>query len=185
MSAARLEPAAGRRSAPCSRGDERPKDVLEDSKALPVPASSPRPRLSRSVSSRESVAGPLPSPCADCRRDRCIRAFATGLRDRPSCPSAILLGDLAEVLVEDHNIVPFGPLLALAGGLVAPGVGGRTESSQWGRPLRFGALRDRAEIADENDLVDAPAIFFLQCKRQIGVEGSFLSCMDVPLWRGS
>src|SRR4029079_1457757 len=36
----------------------------------------------------------------------------------------ILLGDLAQVLVEDHDRVPFGCLAALARGLVAPGLGG-------------------------------------------------------------
>ena len=34
----------------------------------------------------------------------------------------ILLGDLAQALVDDDDAVPFGALLALAGCLVAPGI---------------------------------------------------------------
>ncbi len=37
----------------------------------------------------------------------------------------VLLGDLAEALVEDHHAVPLGLFLALAGGLVAPAFRGR------------------------------------------------------------
>src|SRR5271168_3361605 len=38
---------------------------------------------------------------------------------------AVLLRHLAEVLVEDHDVVPLGLFLALARGLVAPGLRGR------------------------------------------------------------
>ena len=34
-------------------------------------------------------------------------------RDKPLSPCAVLLGDVSEPLVEDHNAVPFGALLAL------------------------------------------------------------------------
>src|SRR5580692_7803712 len=82
---------------------------------------------------------------------------------------AILLGDLAQILVEDHDIVPFGPLLALAGGFVAPGLGGG-EREAYDRIAGAGSpdLGIAAEITDENDLVDAPSHGCLPyCKRQI------------------
>src|SRR5208282_3531742 len=69
---------------------------------------------------------------------------------------AILLGDLAEVLVEDHDVVPLGLLLALARGLVAPGLGGGGREAYnliaGIEPPDVGVL---AQIADQNDFVDA------------------------------
>ena len=68
----------------------------------------------------------------------------------------ILLDDLAERLGEDHHAVPLGFFLALAGGLVAPGLGGR--HAQIGdRPPVLGPpdFRILAEISDQNHLVYA------------------------------
>src|SRR5207253_5547712 len=68
----------------------------------------------------------------------------------------ILLGDLAESLVEDHDAVPLGLFLALAGALVAPGL--RRRDAQIGdRPpiLCPPDFRILAEISDQNHLVHA------------------------------
>src|SRR5258708_4200929 len=68
----------------------------------------------------------------------------------------ILLGDLAEALVEDHDAVPLGLFLALAGALVAPGL--RRRHAQIGdRPTVLGPpdLRVLAEISDQNHLIYA------------------------------
>ena len=46
----------------------------------------------------------------------------------------VLLGDLAEPLVEDHDAVPLGLFLALAGGLVAPAFRGGDRRLAIGRP---------------------------------------------------
>jgi len=100
-----------RRSAPCSRGDERPKDVLEDSEGAAcagvfAPAAA--------IEKRQFAAKAL----QDHFRRLALIAVAIGVFARLQLAFeidlrallAILLGDLAEVLVEDHNIVPFGPL---------------------------------------------------------------------------
>src|SRR5229473_638977 len=68
----------------------------------------------------------------------------------------VFLGEFGEPLVEDHDAVPLGALLALARHLVAPALGGREVQigdahAVLGR-ADFGVA---AEIADENDLVDA------------------------------
>src|SRR5690606_912337 len=68
----------------------------------------------------------------------------------------VLLRDLGEIVVEDHDVVPLGLFLALAGVLVAPGlrrgnahVDDRVAAAQ---PADF---RVCPEIAHQNDLVDA------------------------------
>src|SRR5262249_3990011 len=67
----------------------------------------------------------------------------------------ILLGDLGEVLVEDHHAVPFGLLAPLAGRLVAPVLaGGEPQIDDWPPILSLTDFGVGAEIADENDLVD-------------------------------
>src|SRR3954454_25350552 len=68
----------------------------------------------------------------------------------------ILFGDLAEPFIEDHDAVPLGLFLALAGRLVAPRL--RGGDAQIGdRPPVLGAadFRILAEISNQNDLVDA------------------------------
>src|SRR3990167_5536572 len=68
----------------------------------------------------------------------------------------ILLGHLDQVVVENHHPVPLGALIALARGAVAPGFRGR--QAEVGHPVARveGAdLRILAQIADQNDLVDA------------------------------
>src|SRR4029078_4273742 len=66
----------------------------------------------------------------------------------------ILLGDLAEPLAEDHDAMPLGLFLALAGVLVAPGFR-RRHAQICDRTGIIGAadLRIFAEIANQNDLV--------------------------------
>src|ERR1700704_486178 len=66
----------------------------------------------------------------------------------------ILLGDFAQPFIEDHDPVPFGLFLALAGGLVAPAFrGGYAQIGD--RPAVLGPpdFRILAEIADQNHLV--------------------------------
>src|SRR5229473_1056352 len=68
----------------------------------------------------------------------------------------ILLGDPAKPLVEDHHPVPFGPLPAFAGGLVAPAVGRRhAQVRHWPAVLGAADFRIRPEIADQDHLVHA------------------------------
>src|SRR5690606_31076456 len=67
-----------------------------------------------------------------------------------------LLDDVDEPVVEDHDAMPFGPLAALAGIAVAPGLRGRDREIGDTRPvLRAAYLRVAPEIADKNDRVDA------------------------------
>src|ERR1700677_735669 len=69
---------------------------------------------------------------------------------------AILFGDLADILVEDHDVVPLGALLALAGVLVLPGFGRRQgEADDAIAGIEVGHFRVFAEVADQNDFVDA------------------------------
>ena len=80
------------------------------------------------------------------------RAFDVNLR----ALFQILLGDLAQVLIEDHDPVPLGLFLALAGRLVAPRIRGRY--AQIGdRPAVLGPANFRigAEVADQNHFVHA------------------------------
>src|SRR5262252_7026037 len=68
----------------------------------------------------------------------------------------ILLGDLAQTLVEDHDAVPLGLFLAFAGCLVAPAFGGRdTQIGDRPAVLRPPDLRILAEVSDQNHLVHA------------------------------
>src|SRR5262249_44757331 len=68
----------------------------------------------------------------------------------------VLLGDLGKALAEDDNAMPLGLFAALAGRLVAPGVGGGDPQVD-DRTAVLGAadFRVRAKIADQNDFVDA------------------------------
>src|SRR5690242_647630 len=67
----------------------------------------------------------------------------------------VFLGNLGKPLVEDHDAVPFGALLALARHLVAPGLGGGDRQiGDAHAVLRRTDLGVAAEIADENHLVD-------------------------------
>src|SRR6476660_864238 len=69
---------------------------------------------------------------------------------------AVLLGDLAEILVENHDIVPFGAVAPLAGRLVAPGLGRRQrEGDDAVAGIQPAHFRIASEIAEEDDLVDA------------------------------
>src|SRR2546429_3911933 len=68
----------------------------------------------------------------------------------------VFLGEFGEPLVEDHDAVPLGLLLALALVAVAPALACR--EVQVGDPHPVLGRADfgvAAEIADENDLVDA------------------------------
>src|SRR5882762_582950 len=68
----------------------------------------------------------------------------------------VFLGDRDEVLVEDHDAVPLGALLALAGIAVAPALRGRqVQIGDAGAVIGRADLGVAAEIADENHLVDA------------------------------
>ena len=68
----------------------------------------------------------------------------------------ILLDDLAQRLGEDHHPMPLGLFLALAGRLVAPGIG-RRHAQIGNRPpiLRPPDLGILAEVSDQNHLVHA------------------------------
>src|SRR6516162_4012894 len=67
----------------------------------------------------------------------------------------VLSGDLGQSAKKRYP-VPLGPLLLLAGLLVAPALARRHAQVSHGRTGGHGArLRVRAEITDENDLVDA------------------------------
>src|SRR4249919_2164219 len=83
---------------------------------------------------------------------RLQRAFEVNLR----AFLEVLLGDLGETLAEDHDAMPFGLLAPLAGRLVAPGLRGRHPQID-DRAAVLGAadLGVGAQIADQNDLVDA------------------------------
>ena len=89
----------------------------------------------------------------------------------------ILLGDLAQALVEDRDIVPFGLFAPLAGVLVAPAfAGGDAQVGDRAAVLHVADFRVGAEIADQNDLVDGTghdASSFVaaraQCNRSAGV----------------
>src|SRR5262249_9124171 len=74
----------------------------------------------------------------------------------------ILLGDLGEPLAENDHAMPFGLFATFAGGLVAPVFGGG-DAQVRDRPAVLGAadFRIGAQIADENDLVDAACHDFL------------------------
>jgi hypothetical protein len=66
----------------------------------------------------------------------------------------ILLGDLAELLAEDHHPVPLGLFAALAGVLVAPTLRGRdVQIADRTTVLSAADLRVSPEIANEDDLV--------------------------------
>src|SRR5580698_5005291 len=83
---------------------------------------------------------------------RLQRAFDENLR----AFLKVLLGDPAQILVEDDDAVPFGFLTPLAGRLVFPRI--RSRDAQIGnRPAVLGAadFRIRAEIADQDNFVDA------------------------------
>ncbi len=69
---------------------------------------------------------------------------------------AVLLGHLAEILVEDHDVVPLGALLALARVLVAPSLrSGEGEAYDLIAGVQPAHFRILAQIADEDHLVDA------------------------------
>src|SRR5262249_45146755 len=68
----------------------------------------------------------------------------------------VLLGDPAQVLVEDDDAVPFGLFPPLAACLVAPALGsGDAQVGHWPSILGAPNFRVRAQIADQDDLVDA------------------------------
>src|SRR5487761_110680 len=68
----------------------------------------------------------------------------------------VLLDDLDQSVVEHDDAVPFGAFLALAGGLVAPGFGGRDRHvGDAGAVIGRTNLGVPAEIADQDHLVDA------------------------------
>src|SRR5579859_3080352 len=65
------------------------------------------------------------------------------------------LGDLDQVLVEDHHAMPLGPLFSLAGIPVLPGLGRRDRQvADLAAALHRADLRILAQITDENHLVD-------------------------------
>src|SRR4030095_3507765 len=69
----------------------------------------------------------------------------------------VLLGDLAQALVEDHDTVPLGALAVLAAGAVAPALrGGDRQMHDLGAVLSRAPLRVATEITHQNHLVDAP-----------------------------
>src|SRR5579883_1276046 len=68
----------------------------------------------------------------------------------------VLLRDLSQLLVEDHDAVPFGALLALAALAIAPGVRRGDRHVHHGSAVLHGRhFGVAAEIADQDDLVHA------------------------------
>src|SRR6185437_4719460 len=68
----------------------------------------------------------------------------------------VFLGDRDEVLVEDHDAVPFGALAPLARGPVAPALRRReVQIGDAGAVIGRADLGVAAKIADEDHLVDA------------------------------
>ena len=67
----------------------------------------------------------------------------------------ITLGDAAEVFVEDDDIVPLGPLLAVAVAVLPLLGGGDAHVDHFAAVVERARLRVRAQIADQNDLVHA------------------------------
>src|SRR5688572_6697801 len=66
------------------------------------------------------------------------------------------LHHIHQPVVEDHHAVPFGALAALAGGLVAPALGGRDRQVRHpGAVLEIADFGVPAEIAYEDHLIDA------------------------------
>ena len=69
----------------------------------------------------------------------------------------VALGNLGKVLVEDHDAVPLDALAALAGLPVLPGlVGGDRKIGDRFAVLSLTGFRVASQVADQNDLVDAP-----------------------------
>src|SRR5580692_7330116 len=68
----------------------------------------------------------------------------------------ILLGDPAQILIEDNDAMPFGFFAPLAGSLVLPGIR-RGEAQIGHRPTVLGATNFRigAEVANQDHFVDA------------------------------
>src|SRR5579872_1424356 len=68
----------------------------------------------------------------------------------------ILLGDPAQILVEDDDAVPLGLFLALAGRFVAPRIGGG-DAQIGDRPTVLGATNFwiGAQVADQDHFIDA------------------------------
>ena len=106
---------------------------------------------------------------------RLQRAFEINLR----AFLEVLLGDLGEALAEDHDAMPFGLLAPLAGCLVAPAFRGRDPQID-DRAAVLGAadFGVGAQIADENDLVDAA------CHRSLSIHFPFHPTPGSPEVRG-
>src|SRR5262249_38004626 len=67
-----------------------------------------------------------------------------------------LLRDLGQLFIEDHDPVPFGALLALAGLAIAPGIRRGHRHVHHGPAILHGPhFGVAAEIADQDDFVDA------------------------------
>src|ERR1700689_3220195 len=93
---------------------------------------------------------------------RLQRAFDENLRTLLE----ILLGDPAQILIEDDNAVPFGFFAPLAGRLVFPGFrSGETQIRNRASVLGATNFRIRAQIADQDHLVDASRHDTLRCSR--------------------
>src|SRR6185437_10361885 len=87
----------------------------------------------------------------------------------------VFLDDLHELVVEDHDAVPLGALLALAARLVAPALGGGDGKIGDPRPVLGRAdLGIPAEVADEDHLVDASG--HAACLPSVGFVGAALAC---------
>ena len=74
------------------------------------------------------------------------------------------LADIHQAVVEHHHAVPLRALAPLAAALVAPAFRGRQRQVGDPRPVLGRAdLRIAAQIADQNDLVDAASHSFPAC----------------------
>src|SRR4029079_13955192 len=99
-----------------------------------------------------AIVGPLPG--LDLALEIDLRALAQ-----------IMLRDPAKILVEDHDLVPFGLFLAFAGGFVAPALRrGDSEVHHFAAVVERTGLGVRAEIADQDHLVPARHVTLLFSK---------------------
>ena len=86
----------------------------------------------------------------------------------------VLLGDLGEIVVEDHDVMPLGLFLALAGILVAPAFGcGDPDVDHRVTGVQPPDFRVGAQIPDQNDLVYATRHHTLSAliRNQLRLEG--------------
>lgn len=97
--------------------------------------------------------------CAACRAGQStLGSGADPLEVEPGSLAQVFLGDFGEAFVDDHHAMPLGSLFGFAGAVAAVAVGGgEREVDDRDALVCVTDFRIVAEIADENDSVDAAA----------------------------